>query len=340
MRDAGSLIAKLRRVWIDARLRRITNVSVAVAIIISMLAADAGWSQAARTIRIIVTLAPGGAVDFLARVLAEQVGRQQAITTVVENRPGAGTVIGTEAVSRAVPDGSTVMLTDSSFVVSPHLRKVTYDPLNAFEPICDLASVPTLIAVNSESPYRTLAELLDAARAKPGELTLATPGPATVFHIGFEKLKRAANVDMTYIPYTGGGPVLNALLGGHVTSILNSYSTSSAQLKAGKLRALATATLTRIEPLPDVPTVAEFGYQNTEVDFWIGLFAPAKTPKQTVSQLAAWFIAALQVPEVKAKLEDQGLYPVVKCGVDFDALIRKQYEQYGQVIRETNIKVE
>ena len=122
MRDAGSLIAKLRRVWVDARPRRITNVSVAVAIIISMLTADAGWSQAARTIRIVVTVAPGGAVDFLARVLAEQVGRLQGITTVVENRPGAGTVIGTEAVSRAVPDGNTVMLTDSSFVVSPHLR--------------------------------------------------------------------------------------------------------------------------------------------------------------------------------------------------------------------------
>jgi tripartite-type tricarboxylate transporter receptor subunit TctC len=145
---------------------------------------------------------------------------------------GAASMIATEAVSRAVPDGNTVMLTDSSFVVSPHLRKVTYDPLTAFEPICDLASVPMLIAVNSESRYRTLAELLDAARAKPGELTLATPGPATVFQIGFEKLKRAANVNMTFVPFPGSAPAVNTLLGDHVSSAITDYADVAEQVRA------------------------------------------------------------------------------------------------------------
>jgi len=239
-----------------------------------------------------------------------------------------------------VPDGNTVMLTDSSFVVSPHLRKVTYDPLTAFEPICDLASGPMLIAVNSESRYRTLAELLDAARAKPGELTLATPGPATVFHIGFERLKRAANVNMTYVPYPGGAPAINALLGGHVTAVFAEYAPLAAHIKAGTLRALATSSRTRIEPLPDLPTVAELGYTDYEVDLWWSLFAPARTPKETITQLADWFMAALQAPEVKAKLVAQGFSPVGMCGADFGALLRRQYKDYGRVISEANIKEE
>ena len=322
------------------RLGWIVYVSVAAAVMLFTMSANPGWSQAARTIRLVVTVAPGGAIDLLARVLAEQVGQSNSITIVIENRPGAGTMIGTEAVSRAAPDGNTVMMTDPSFVVTPHLRKVNYDPLTSFEPICSLTDVPEVIAVNSRSPYRTLAQLLDAARSRPGELTLAAPGPGTVFHLGVEKLKRAANVDMTFVPYPGGGPVVNALVGGHVASMLNSYSTSSAQLKSGNLRALAAATSIRMEALPDVPTVAEFGYKGYEVNFWIGMFAPAKTSKQTVSQLTDWFTTAMQRPEIKTKLEDQGIYPAAKCGADFNAMIRKQFDEYGHIIREAKIKAE
>jgi tripartite-type tricarboxylate transporter receptor subunit TctC len=153
-------------------------------------------------------------------------------------------------------------------------------------------------------------------------------------------LKRAAQVDMTYVPYPGGAPVLNAQLGEHVTSALATYSTSAEQLRAGKLRPLAAATRTRIEPLPDTPTVAESGFTGYEVDFWLGLFAPAQTPKAIVSELAGWFGAALQSPEVKAKLVGQGLYPVGACGADFAALLRKQYDDYGRIIREAKIKAE
>src|SRR5207248_5328406 len=149
---------------------------------------------------------------------------------------------------------------------------------------------------------------LSAARTKPGQLTLAGAGPATSLHIAFEMLKRAADVDMTFVPYPGDAPAVNALLGGHVTSAFTSYPGLAEHLKAGKLRALATASQARDEPLPDVPTIAEAGFKDYETDFWNGLVAPAKTPKETVSQLAGWFTAALRLPEVKAKLVLMGLY--------------------------------
>jgi len=153
-------------------------------------------------------------------------------------------------------------------------------------------------------------------------------------------LKHAANVDMTFVPFPGGAPAVSALLGNHVTSVFLPYGGLEEQLRAGKLRALATASRTRSEPLPDVPTIAESGYKDYETDFWNGVVAPAKTPQKTVSQLAGWFAAAMQVPEVKAKLVAQSLYPVGKCGADFGALLHKQYDEFGRIIREANIKAE
>ena len=312
----------------------------AMSVVLIALSDRAARSQETRPIKIVVPFAPGAANDILPRLLAEQVGRTQGSTIVIENRPGAGAVIGTEAVARAAPDGGTLLLVANSFVINPILRKPSYDPLTSFEPICHLASTPVFIAVNSASPYRTLADLLDAARARPGDLTLASVGPTTGAHIAFEMLKRAARVDITYVPYPGNAPAVNALLGEHVTSVLADYAVLVEQLKAGRLRVLATASRTRIESLPDVPTVAESGYKDYELDVWYGLVAPAKTPTETISRLAGWFTAALQVPEVRAKLVPLGLIPIGICGADFAAFIRRQYEEYGLVIREANIKAE
>ena len=217
-------------------------------------------SETARTIKIVVPFPAGGTADILARLLGEQISRDRGVTIVVENRPGAGAVIGTEAVARATPDGNTLLVTASLFVVSPHLRKVNYDPLTSFEPICQLTSTPTVILVNSASPYLTLADLLDAARAKPGSLTLATVAGSSS-HVAFEMLKRAANVDISFVPYPGGAPAVTALLGNHVTSVLLPYAGLEEHLKMGKLRALASASRTRSELLPNLPTVAEAGYK-------------------------------------------------------------------------------
>jgi tripartite-type tricarboxylate transporter receptor subunit TctC len=312
----------------------------AAAVILAAISPHQAAGQTARTIKIVVPLPAGGAGDTVARLLAEQIGRTQGPALVIENRPGAGSVIGTEAVARAAPDGSTLLINAPYLLIGPQVKKVGYDPLTSFEPICYLVSSPGVIVVNSTSPYRKLGDLLDAARAKPGELTFASVGPATAQQIGFERLKRAANVNMTYVPYPGGAPAINALLGGHVTAVFAEYAPLAGHIKAGTLRALATSSRSRIEPLPELPTVAELGYTDYEVDLWWSLFAPAKTPKETITQLADWFIAALQAPEVKAKLFALGFSPVGMCGADFGALLRRQYKDYGRVITEANIKEE
>jgi tripartite-type tricarboxylate transporter receptor subunit TctC len=293
-------------------------------------------SLPARTIKIIVPSTVGGGADILARLLADQISRSQSITMIIENRPGASNTIGTEAASRAAPDGNALLVNTPEFVINPHLRKVNYDPLTSFTPVCYLARSPQLLVVNSESPYRTLDDLLNAARAKPDELTLASAGPASSSHFAFEALKRLANVKMSYVPYQGSAPAVNALLAMHVTSVLASYPNVVEQVNADKLRALATASSTRVKQMPNVPTIAESGFKDYESEIWFGVMAPGKTPNATVSQLADWFTAALAAPEVKMKLETLGLVTVGLCGVDFGAFIQKQYAKYDRLVRETN----
>ena len=297
------------------------------------------WAQA-RTIKIVVPFAPAGGTDILARLLADHIGRTHGPALVVENRPGGGTVIGTEVASRAAPDGNTLLVMGNSFVINPNLKALSYDPLTSFEPICQLTRSPNVVVVHAASRHRTLADLIDAARAKPGEVTMGVNGPATSQQIGFEMLKRAANVNLAYIPFQGGAPAVNALLGQHVDSIYSNYPTSAEQIGAGKLRALAVGSRARIEPMPQLPTVAEAGYKDYEEEVWFGVVAPAGTPKATIAQFAAWFTEAVSAPEVRAKLALQGLYPVGICGADFAAHLRKEYEKYGRIIRAANIQAQ
>jgi tripartite-type tricarboxylate transporter receptor subunit TctC len=317
--------------------RQFLHLAVAAVILVG-LSGHGGWSQATRTTKIIVPVSPGGVLDTLARLLSEQIRHAQGQTILVENRSGAGGMIAAEAVSRAAPDGNTLMVVSPDLLATSQLRKLNYDL--RLEPVCYLVSVPNVIAVNGASSYWTLADLLNAARAQPGALTLASVGPASALQIAFEKLKRAANVEMTFVSYPGGAPAISALLGEHVTSVLAAYSTVAEQLSSAKLRVIAVATKARIKPLPDVPTIAESGYKDYQLDYWLGLVAPAKTSKETTSQLAGWFTAAVQAPEVKAKLVAQGMYPAVTCGADFAAFLRIQYDDFGRVIHEGNIKAE
>lgn len=297
-------------------------------------------AQIAKTVRIVVPYAPGGAADIVARLVAEQVGRSGGPAIVVENRPGAGGAVGTETVARAVPDGNTALVVSTPFLIDPLLRTMNYDPINNFTPICNLVTAPTVIVVNSASPYRTLAELLDDAHAKPGKITMASIGPASSFQLGFEMLKRAAKVDMTFVPYPGTTPALNAVLGEQVTSMFGTYPNVTEYLKAGKLRALAVGNGARAQPLPDVPTVAESGYRDFDVDAWFGAFAPANTPEPAIRQLEHLFTTALQDASVKEKLLVQGLFPAGACGADFAAYLRKQHDAYSRIIAEANIKAD
>jgi len=320
------------------RHRQIRTAVGLLAFAVLALFAQAAFSQATRTVKIIVPYTPASGPDILGRLLAEQVSRATGATVVVEDRPGAGTVIGTEAAARAAPDGNTVLIVAPSFVINPSLRKVNYDPVADFEPVCHLAATPMVIVVNGASPYRSLADLIKDARAKPGALSLGSGGPGSSLHIGFEILRRAAGIEMTYVPFGGNAPAVNALLGGHLTAVYADYPTVVEQIKAGSLRALAVGSRKRAEPLPDVPTIEESGFPDYDLDICYGLMAPAKTPAAAIAQLADWFRAAVTTPDMKPKLLQQGLYPVVKCGDEFAAHLRKQYEAYGRVIVESNIK--
>ena len=309
------------------------------AAILTSFSAHGAFGQTG-TIRLVIPFPAGGSTDTLLRLTTEHIARTQNVTFVIENRPGAGTVVATEAASRAAPDGNTLLANANSFVINPHLRKLAYDPLTAFEPICYLVSSPQVIVVNSNSPYRTLADFIASARARPGELTMASLGPATAQHIAVEQLKRAAGINVTFLPYPGNVPAVTALLGGHVTSVLANYAEVAAPLQAGTLRPIATTAKSRIDLLSDVPTVSEQGFPDYEATVWLGVVAPAKTPPQILSRLNNWFTQAIQAPEVKPRLLELGLFPVGQCGASFGSFLQKQFEDYGQHIRAANITLQ
>jgi tripartite-type tricarboxylate transporter receptor subunit TctC len=303
-------------------------------------AAAAQWAPG-KSVRIVVPFPPGGTADVIARLLAQQITQSSGQAFVVENRPGAGTIIATEAVAKAAADGTALLLMANSFVINPSLRSnLSYDPLTSFEPICLLATSPQILVVNGASPFHTVADLVTAARGKPGELSIATNGPATTQHIAAEMFKRATGVNLTYVPYAGGIPAVTALLGGHVTAVVANYSEMMEHVPSGKLRPLAVTASERFEPLPDVPTMAEAGYPDVLATAWFGMVAPAKTPKDTVAQIGAALTSALAVPDIRAKLVAQGLYPNDTCGADFGAHLQREAKDYARVIKDANIKEE
>jgi tripartite-type tricarboxylate transporter receptor subunit TctC len=248
---------------------RLAIVVAAVGLVASL--APSAWSQPVGTIKIVVPYTPGSGPDILSRLMAEQIGRAQGPTVVVENRPGGGTVIGTEAVERAEPDGHTVLLVANSFVANPALKRASYDPTRSFEPVCYLAATPMVLVVLASSPYRTLNDLITAARARPGELAFASGGPGSSLHVAIEVLKRAANINVTYVPYGGTAPAINALMGNHVAAVWADYPTVVSQLSSGALRGLVTTSRTRVEALPEVPTLIETGISNYEADIFYGI---------------------------------------------------------------------
>lgn len=316
------------------------RLATAAVLVLPLAWAGTASAQTSRTVKLVVPVPPGASTDFAARLLGDQISRMQGVTVVIENRPGASGMIGTEAVSRAAPDGNTLLVTANTYLIDAQVRKANYHPVTSFEPVCYLVDSPALFVVNSASPYRTLADLIKDARAKPGALSMGAVGPGSTFQMGFATFTRTAGVSMTYVPYPGSAPAVNAVLGEHVTAAFSGYAVVSEQIKANKLRALGTATPKRIEPMPELPTFEEQGFKGVEVDNWFGVIAPAKTPADTLRELSAWFKAAMQVPDVTAKFALQGLYPGTLCGAEFGALLRASYDKYGIAIRETGIKTE
>jgi tripartite-type tricarboxylate transporter receptor subunit TctC len=315
------------------RAARNTLAAAALGLLASRASAQTG------PIHYVVPLAPGGPNDSIARLMADEIGRTRGVSIVVDNKPGAGTVIGTDFVARAAPDGNTILQTAGSFTVNSAVKTLAYDPLADFAHICYVVETPQMLVVPASSPYHTIGELLDAARKNPGTLTLAANGPATAQHIEFELFKHALGVDITFVPFPGDAPTLTAILGGQTTAALFDYVTGAGQVADGKLRPLVVGVGKRLAELPDTPTLPEIGVQDLEWVGTLGVAAPAKTPPAVVAKLIDWFGSAVKKPEVQAKLKSFGLAKGV-CGADYTAFLTKQLAQFRRGVKEANIKVE
>jgi tripartite-type tricarboxylate transporter receptor subunit TctC len=293
-----------------------------------------------RPIRMVIPFPPGGTADIQGRLISEHMGRTLGQSVIIENKPGGGTIIGSQAVASAAPDGHTLLMMANSFVINAKLHAATlpYKGMAAFEPVCCLTNSPQLVAVNVASPYKTFKEFLEAAKAKPNTISYATVGPATTQHIAGEMLQRAAGIHLIYAPFAGGAPAVNAVLGGHVDAVLANVSELQSFIDAGKMRALAVTTTHRLDTMKQVPTVAESGLPGYEAAAWFGLSAPAGTPKDVVDKLAKAATGAINDPEIRAKLVKVGLEPYTMDPQKFAAHIADQYAKYSKVIDEASIK--
>jgi tripartite-type tricarboxylate transporter receptor subunit TctC len=309
----------------------------AALVTISLTALPGGASAQLKSVKIIVPYTPGSGPDITSRLMADQIGKAHGVNMVVENRPGAGTVIGTEAAARSTPDGSTVAMVANTFVINPAVNRGNYTVAGSFEPVCRLAATPMVLVVQGSSPYKTLKDLVDAA--KTGNVVFASGGPASSLHIAIEVLKGAQKLNSSYVPYGGTGPAINALIGGHVTAVWADYPTVVGHLKSGTLRALVTSSSAKVDALPDVPTLNSTGLARHEADIFYGIVAPAKTPPEALKQLAGWFEEAMQKPDVQPMLAKQGLFPAVICGAAFGTFMKNLTEEYGRIIKEAGIKV-
>ena len=293
-----------------------------------------------RLVRIFVPYAPGGGVDILARTLGDVLSRHWGQAVVVENRPGAGGVVASQALVTSPPDGYTLIVVASGHATNPFLYpKIPYDTFNDFAPISLLASSPNILLVRADSPFRTLADMIAQARAKPGSLSFAHAGTGTSTHLAGELLKNLARIDINAIPYKGGAPAINDLLGGQIPMSFNNGPESVGQIEGGTVRALAVTTAARASFLPDVPSVAETvpGY-NTEV--WWGLLGPAGMTRDLVEKLSHEFVAALNTEAVKERLTKLGASPIGSSPQQFDAKIRADYRKWGPIIEAAGIKAE
>jgi tripartite-type tricarboxylate transporter receptor subunit TctC len=324
--------------WFLGSWFRLAAVAVAMSAAGGMASAQSPFPS--KPVHIFVPYAAGGAVDILTRTLGDVVSRQWGQSVVVENRPGAGGVLASQALVTSPPDGYTLIVVASGHPTNPFLYpKLPYDTFKDFTPISLLASSPNILLVRADSPFKSLGDVIAQARSKPGSLSFGHAGNGTSTHLAGELLKNLAKIDISGIPYKGGAPAINDLLGGQIPMSFNNGPESVGQLEAGTLRALAVTTASRAPFLPDVPSMAETvpGY-DTEV--WWGLLGPAGMPPDLVAKLSHDFVAALNTDSVKQRLAKLGASPIGSSPEQFDAKIRADYKKWGPIIEAAGIKVE
>ncbi|MGZ5063726.1 MAG: Bug family tripartite tricarboxylate transporter substrate binding protein [Usitatibacter sp.] len=296
----------------------------------------------AKPIKIIVPFPPGGGTDVLSRAIAQSITNNTKWVFVVDNRPGAGGNIGLDAAAKSPPDGYTIAMGQTAnLAVNPALYpSLPFDPLKDFEPIVAVSSQPLILVVGKDSPYKTLKDLVDAAKAKPGQLNMGSPGSGTIGHIGGELFQRRAGVKFAHIPYKGAAPAVTDLMGGSVDLYFGNSQSVDGLVKGGRIRAIAVTSPKRLKNMPDVPTIAESGYPGFEAATWSGLVAPKGTPKAIVDRLNAEANKALKSPDMIAKLDLDGSEPLGGSPQRFAEFLKAEHAKWGAVIKEAGIKLE
>ncbi len=298
-------------------------------------------SYPSRRITFVVPYAAGGATDVSARLLANKLSEAWKQAVVVENKSGGGGVIGNDYVAKAPPDGYTVLVAITQIIQAPSLvAKLPYDVFKDLAPVTQVGLSTIVLTVPEAQPVKSVKELVDLAKANPGKLPYGSFGNATTSHLYGELLKKNAGIDMTHVPYRGSSPLLNDMLGNTVNAAFVDLTTASAQINAGKIRALAVGGEKRRTQLPNVPTLGELGYPGFEIEGWIGIFVPAATPKDIVTKLSAELARIIASPEGVAGLEALSLVPVGGTAEAFDAALRRDLARWDNVVKATGVKGE
>lgn len=318
-------------------MKRIRLLGAAV-LIAAMGHAPALAAYPEKPVRVIVPFAAGGPTDVMARLIAQKLSENLKQQFYVENRAGAGGNIGMTAAARSAPDGYTILVASSSFVVNPSLyTKNPYDAFNDFAPITLAAASPNILVVNSSFPAKSVKELVDLIKKEPNKYSIANPGVGTTPQLAAELFKLSLKLDATSVPFAGAGPAIQSAVAGHTPIAFTALPPTSPQVKSGTLRGLAVTSAKRSPALPDVPTLAEAGIKEQESETMQGIFAPAKTPKEIVDLLHKEIVKVMAMPDVKEKCAQLGFDPVASTPDEFTAYIKKEVEKWGKVIKEAKI---
>ena len=298
-------------------------------------------SYPSRPVRLIVPFAPGGGTDILMRLLSPRLGESLGQQIIIDNRPGAGSQIGSELVAHAAPDGYTLLTVDSAFAVNPSLyAKMPYDNEKDFTPISLLASAPVILVVHPSVPASTLTELIALAKSRPAQMNFASGGSGSSTHLGVELLKSVAHIELVHIPYKGTGPAVADVLAGQVTMMFAGISSVKQQVNVGKLRAIAVTGDKRSPAMPEVPTFVESGLKGVDSSTYWGLLGPAATPRDVVTRLSEAVAKVIRLPDVTRRLVDLGFDPIGSTPQQYAANLRRETDKWASVIKSAGIKLD
>ncbi len=321
--------------WTAAFTMAVFTISPTVAL---AQAGDGGYPQ--RAIKLVVPFPAGGGVDAVGRLLAERLSASLRQPVLVDNRPGAGGALGALAVARSPADGYTLLLNTNGHAILPHLQKTEWDPVTDFVPISQVLVLPMMVFANANSPIKSLADLIAAAKANPGKVSYGSSGIGGPIHLGMEMFASRAGVKLLHVPYRGNAPMVTALLGGEIDVTLDTLAVSYPQVRAGKFRAIATTSPTRLKIASDVPTISEAGVSGFDYLGWQGILAPAGTPPAVVARLSSELIKILEMPAVRQRLEELGYEPRSSTPAEFLAAVKDDTVRYRKVITDAQIKAE